>query len=131
VVELMERLQAGVERIRRASLEQDRGNELILNEVTDMRHAGDRVSSTTREQQAGAGQIRDAFERVGTSVERIRQAIADQVEACARASELFEGMRGDTHANQEAVGRMSGTSDELVRHAEALRERVRRFRLEA
>ncbi len=131
VVELMESLQAGVERIRRASLEQDRGNELILNEVTDMRHAGERVSSTTREQQAGAGQIRDAFERVGTSVERIRQAIADQVEACARAAELFEGMRGDTHANQEAVGHMSGTSEELLRHAEALRERVRRFRLEA
>lgn len=130
VVELMEQLQAGVDRIRNASREQDRGNELILNEIVDMRHASDRVNGTAREQQAGATRIRDAFEEVGTAVERIRASLREQVEACAHSAELFEGMRGRTASTDDAVERMVGATRALTSDADDLRERVRRFRLQ-
>ena len=129
VVELMEQLQAGVERIRKASQEQDRGNELILGEVVDMRNASERVSTTTREQHAGAARIRDAFESVRLAADQISASLQAQSQACARSAELLDRMRDRTSSNEESVDRMSRATSDLLRGAEALRENVRRFRL--
>ncbi len=129
VVSLMEDLHGGVERIRRASQEQDRGNVLILNEIVDMRGAAQVVSATAREQQLGNARIREAFEGVRAAVADISTALLQQSDACTRAAELLEAMRARTGESRAAVEGVGGATRDLLRDAEALRQHVRRFQV--
>jgi methyl-accepting chemotaxis protein len=129
VAELMDQLQAGVERIRRASQEQDRGNELILGEVVDMRGASERVSATAREQESGTARIRDAYEGVRGAVERIAAALQEQSQACSRSAELLVEMNQRTFASEASVGGMGEATQALAAEAESLRAAVGRFQL--
>ena len=71
---------------------------------------------------------RDAFESVRSSVDAIATALKDQVETCARSSQLFEGMRERVEANAAAVDQMTDVARALDEDADRLREDVERFR---
>jgi len=60
VVELMERVRGGVDQIRHAASEQDRGNVVVYQGSVTMREVAAQVRGTTEEQARGSGRIRRA-----------------------------------------------------------------------
>jgi methyl-accepting chemotaxis protein len=129
VMELMERVREGVESIRRAAAEQDRGNEVISRSAGTMREVATQVRGTTEEQARGASRIRDSIEGVRMAVERIDAALQEQSQACATALRGLVSVRARTRANEEAAGTLDAVTRALRKHADGLREQVGRFTL--
>jgi methyl-accepting chemotaxis protein len=129
VVELMERVRNGVEEIRSASSEQDRGNEVVYRGALAMREVAQQVRGTTEEQARGSGRIRESIEGVREAVEQIGEALREQSAACRSAVELLEAMDQRTRSNQGSAERMDEVTRDLVAQAEDLRRDVRRFQL--
>ncbi|HKJ23434.1 MAG TPA: methyl-accepting chemotaxis protein, partial [Myxococcota bacterium] len=129
VVGLMERVRAGVDHIRRAGQEQDRGNESMLASTEVMREIAQRVRGTTREQAQGSGRIAAGVAAVSAAVDRINTALARQSGACDTA----EGELGATEARTRAHGQLAQELDGAVGRmrdsATELREAVERFRV--
>jgi methyl-accepting chemotaxis protein len=129
VVELMERVRGGVDEIRGAAAEQDRGNELVHRSSVGMREVAQQVRGTTEEQARGSGRIRESVEEVREAVERINQALQRQLAACGAAVEFLEEVSSRTHSHEDSGRRMDEATKGLLRQAEALREDVQRFRI--
>jgi len=129
VVELMERVRSGVEQIRTASVEQDRGNEVVYRGALAMRDVAGQVRGTTEEQARGSGRIRESVENVREAVERINSALQEQSAACRSAVEFLEAMATRTRSNEQSAARLGNVAQSLVHQAEALREDVRRFEI--
>jgi methyl-accepting chemotaxis protein len=127
VVELMERVRGGVEQIRGAAAEQDRGNEVVYSSSVAMREVAQQVRGTTEEQARGSGRIRESVEGVREAVERINSALQEQSAACRSAVELLEGVYTRTRSNEESSRRLDAVAKSLLHQAEALRQDVRRF----
>jgi methyl-accepting chemotaxis protein len=127
VVELMERVRGGVEQIRNASAEQDRGNEVVHASSVAMREVAQQVRGTTEEQARGSGRIRESVEEVREAVERINSALQEQSAACRSAAEFLEAVYARTKSNQESARRLDEVTQSLLHQAEALRQDVRRF----
>ena len=128
VVELMEKVRAGVEQIREASVEQDRGHTVVSQSSVTMREVAQQVRTTTEEQARGSSRIRENIEDVRQAVEQINGALQEQSQACAAALEGLWGVQTRTHANDQASRTMDGVTKALLRHAEALKSEVHRFR---
>ena len=129
VVELMERVRGGVEAIREAAGEQDRGNRVVHAGAVTMREVAAQVRGTTEEQARGSGRIRESVEGVREAVERINEALQEQSAACRSAVEFLEAMHQRTRTNQEAVRRLDGVGQDLLTAAEGLRADLDRFRV--
>ena len=129
VVELMERVRGGVEQIRAAAAEQDRGNEVVHASSVAMREVAQQVRGTTEEQARGSGRIRESVEGVREAVERINRALQEQSAACRSAVELLEGVYTRTRSNEESSRRLDAVAKSLLHQAEALRHDVRRFEI--
>jgi methyl-accepting chemotaxis protein len=129
VVELMDRVSSGVDEIRSASAEQDRGNVVVFEGSVTMREVAQQVRSTTEEQARGSGRIRESIEGVRSVVEQINGALQEQSLACSAAVEFLEEVRTRTRANEESMQAMDVVTKELLRQAEGLRNEVGRFRL--
>jgi methyl-accepting chemotaxis protein len=129
VVELMERVRGGVDEIRGAAAEQDRGNELVHRGAVGMRDVAQQVRGTTEEQARGSGRIRENVEEVREAVERINQALQEQSAACRAAVEFLEEVSSRTRSHEDSGRRMDEATKGLLRQAEALREDVQRFRI--
>jgi methyl-accepting chemotaxis protein len=129
VLELMERVREGVESIRRAAAEQDRGNEVISRSAGTMREVATQVRGTTEEQARGSGRIRASIEGVREAVERINAALQEQNAACRAASEFLEAVWQRTQSNEQSAGRLDGVARGLAAQARGLREHVARFRI--
>jgi methyl-accepting chemotaxis protein len=127
VVELMERVRGGVEQIRAAAAEQDRGNEVVHSSSVAMREVAQQVRGTTEEQARGSGRIRESVEGVREAVEQINHALQEQSAACRSAVELLEGVYTRTRSNEESSRRLDAVAKSLLHQAEALRQDVRRF----
>ena len=96
----MERVRGGVEQIRAAAAEQDRGNEVVhSSSVGDARGRLQQVRGTTEEQTRGSGRIRESVEGVREAVEQINSALQEQSTACRSAVELLEGVYTRTRSN--------------------------------
>jgi methyl-accepting chemotaxis protein len=130
VVELMERVRGGVEAIREAAGEQDRGNRVVHAGAVSMREVAAQVRGTTEEQARGSGRIRESVEGVREAVERINEALQEQSAACRSAVEFLEAMHQRTRTNQEAVRRLDGVGQDLLTAAQGLRADLGRFRIE-
>jgi methyl-accepting chemotaxis protein len=130
VVELMERVRAGVEEIRAAAVEQDRGNEVVHRGSLTMQDVAQQVRGTTEEQARGSGRIRESIEGVREAVEQINSSLQEQSASCRSAVELLEGIHTRTRSNEQSTGRLDQVTKDLVQQAEALREDVQRFRIE-
>jgi methyl-accepting chemotaxis protein len=129
VVELMERVRSGVDEIRSASAEQDRGNDVVYQGSLTMREVAQQVRGTTEEQARGSGRIRESIENVRSAVEQINSAIQEQSLACSAAVEFLEEVRTRTRANESSMQAMDAVTKELLRQAEGLRDEVGRFRV--
>jgi methyl-accepting chemotaxis protein len=129
VVELMERVQGGVEQITKATGEQDRGNEVVHRSALAMREAALLVRGTTEEQAKGSGRIRESIEEVREAVESINGALQEQLSACRSAVEFLEEVSRRTRSNEASARRLDGAAQALLRQAADLREDVHRFRI--
>jgi methyl-accepting chemotaxis protein len=129
VVELMERVRGGVDEIRTAATEQERGNTVVYRSTTSMRDVAQQVRSTTEEQSHGSGRIRESVEGQREAVEQINQALQEQAAACRSAVEFIEEIFAQTRANEESARRMDQASKGLLKQSAGLREDVHRFRL--
>ena len=127
VVELMERVRGGVEQIRAAAAEQDRGNEVVHSSSVAMREVAQQVRGTTEEQARGSGRIRESVEGVREAVETINRALQEQSAACRSAVELLEKVYTRTRSNEESSRRLDAVAKSLLHQAEALRQDVQRF----
>jgi methyl-accepting chemotaxis protein len=128
VVELMERVREGVERIRSAGREQDRGHEVVMTGTLAMGEVASRVHRTTEEQAQGARRIRDGVEQVRAVVEAIHGALTEQRAACGGAAGDLRRVAERTASHQESARRMADATRDLRAQAESLRDDVRRFR---
>ena len=129
VVELMERVRTGVEEIRSAAAEQDRGNEVVYRGSVTMQDVAQQVRGTTEEQARGSGRIRESIEGVREAVEQINSALQEQSAACRSAVEFLEAMHTRTRSNEQSAGRLDRVTKDLVQQAKTLREDVQRFRI--
>jgi methyl-accepting chemotaxis protein len=129
VVELMERVRGGVDEIRTAATEQERGNTVVYRSTTAMRDVAQQVRTTTEEQSHGSGRIRESVEGQREAVEQINQALQEQAAACRSAVEFIEEIFAQTRANEESARRMDQASKGLLKQSAGLREDVHRFRL--
>ncbi len=127
VVELMERVRGGVEQIRGAAAEQDRGNEVVHVSSVAMREVAQQVRGTTEEQARGSGRIRESVEGVREAVERINRALQEQSAACRSAVEFLETVYARTRSNEDSSRRLDAVVKSLLHQAEALRQDVQRF----
>ena len=129
VVELMDRVRGGVEQIRVAGSEQERGNDLVLRSSVAMREIATQVRGTTEEQARGSGRIRESVESVRGAVDQINRSLQDQSAACRQAAEQLERVYERTRSNEESSRRMGEAMRGLLKQAETLRGDVQRFRL--
>jgi methyl-accepting chemotaxis protein len=129
VVELMDRVRAGVEQIRAAGAEQERSNQVVLESCTTMRDVAEQVRSTTDEQSRGSRRIGQSVESVREAVDQINRSLQQQSSECGQAVEFLTRVNEKTATNQQSTERMREAMRGLVRQAEALRESVQRFRL--
>jgi methyl-accepting chemotaxis protein len=129
VVDLMERVRSGVDVIRQASAEQNRGNVVVFQGAVTMREVALQVRGTTEEQSRGSVRIRESVEGVREAVERINSALQEQSLACSAAADFLEEVRGRGATHEEATRTVEGVARELLAQAEDLRAEVRRFRM--
>jgi methyl-accepting chemotaxis protein len=129
VLELTERVRGGVEEIQRASDEQRSGTESIHRSTLAMRDAARQVRSTSQEQAHGAGRIRENVEGVRQTVEQIHDALQEQSAASRATTEFLEGIAARTGSNEESARRLDEVARGLLKHAEALRQGLARFRV--
>jgi methyl-accepting chemotaxis protein len=129
VVELMERVRAGVEEIKQAAEEQDRGNEVVWRNSVAMRDGASQVRGTTEEQARGSGRIRESVEGVREAVERINESLQEQSASCRSAVEFLEAMHARTRTGEGTAQQLGQVAKDLIDHAEGLREDVARFRI--
>jgi methyl-accepting chemotaxis protein len=129
VVELMEKVHGGVDEIRAAATEQERGNAAVYGSTTAMRDVAQQVRGTTEEQARGSGRIRESVEGQRNAVEQINEALQEQAAACRSAVEFIEEIFAQTRANEESARRMDQASKGLLKQSAELREDVHRFRL--
>lgn len=129
VVGLMEKVRSGVERIREAGREQERGNQLVHDGVFAMRDAALQVHATSAEQARGSARIRDSIGGVRQASERINQSLQDQSQSCRLALGTLEQVCERTRANEDASRSLEIAMRGIFREAETLRADVRRFRV--
>jgi len=129
VASLMERVNGGVEEIRSAGEEQDRGNEVVFRSATTMREIALHVRRTTEEQSRGFARIRETTEGVRGAVESIQTSLRQQSEACVQVAGFLEQVEERTRENDRSVRSMGDAMHGLARDAEALRAEVARFRI--
>jgi methyl-accepting chemotaxis protein len=129
VVALMERVRDGVETIRRAGTEQERGHEVVMASAEAMRDVSQLVHRTTEEQARGAGRIRDSIEGVRLAAETIHRALQAQSEACAEAAAGLGCVADETDSHQQSVETMAEATGALRDEAKGLRDDVDRFRI--
>jgi methyl-accepting chemotaxis protein len=129
VVDLMERVRGGVDVIREATAEQNRGNVVVFQGAVTMREVALQVRGTTEEQARGSVRIRESVEGVRDAVERINSALQEQSQACAAAADFLEEVRGRGATHEEATLTVEGVARQLLAQAEELRAEVRRFRM--
>jgi len=129
VVELMDRVRAGVDQIATAGAEQDRGNETVYRSAVTMSEVAQQVRRTTEEQSRGFGRIRESVEGVRDAVEQINGSLQEQSSACTQVAEALEDVVDRTRGNEEAAQGLGNAVKSLVQQAEALREDVARFQI--
>ncbi len=130
VEKLMDRVSSRVEEIRSAGSDQQNGNEIVMRGAVVMRDVAQQTQRTTEEQSSGAGRIRDSMESVREAVEDIHRALQDQGEACRAAVSFLETVHQRTRSNDDSAEQLREAAASMQRHAEALRDDVRRFRIE-
>ncbi len=130
VATLMEQVNAQVEEIRRAGREQMAGNEVIKRTAHVTRDVAHQTQRTTEEQSRGANRIRQSMESIRDAVERIQGALQEQTESCRVTVSSLEQVFERTRSNRDSSQRLERATEELTGQAQALRQDMKRFRIE-
>ncbi len=130
VSDLTAQVNSSVEEIRAGGEEQERGNEMVMRGTVAMRNVAHQTDRTTEEQARGTRRIRDSIESVRDAVDKIHAALQGQSEECRHAVSFLEQVYERTRANEDVSSLMSQATRGLEQQAEALREAIRRFRIE-
>jgi methyl-accepting chemotaxis protein len=129
VIALMDRVRRGVDEIRAAAGEQDRGNEVVYRGSEAMREVALQLRSTTQDQSRGSSRMREGVEEVRETVERINASLQEQSTACRSAVDFLEGVSERTQSNEGSMRRLDEVTKALLKDAAVLREDVRRFQI--
>ncbi len=124
-----ERVRGAAEQLHVASNDQDRGNEVMLRNATELRGVAKDVAGAIQAQQAGADRIGAGIATVRESMESINAALSEQSEACRQAATLLASNHSHSVTSEESIQRMSAAIDALLLQAERLRQDVRRFQM--
>lgn len=124
-----DRVHRAAERLRVASDEQDRGNEVMYRSAEELRGVAGDVRQAIESQGEGAARIGSGLVTVRESMDSINRALSEQSEACRQAAELLAANRAQASTSDESVQRMRMAIEELLRQADLLRQDVRRFRI--
>jgi methyl-accepting chemotaxis protein len=127
VVEMMERVNGGVDAIHRATEEQDRGNEVVYRSMVAMREVALQLRATTEEQARGGARIRESIDGVRDAAESINTSLQSQTGATQAVVGFLEEVSAGSQANDVSSNRLAEAARALLRQAEVLREGVRRF----
>ena len=100
VAELMERVRSGVDEIRSAASEQEKGNQVVYHGSIAMREVAHQVRGTTEEQARGSGRIRESVDGVRDAVEQINGSLQEQSAACRSVVEFLEEVSSRTQSNE-------------------------------
>ncbi len=127
VVEMMERVNSGVEAIHRATNEQGRANDVVSRSTVAMREVSLQLRATTEEQSRGGMRIRESIDGVRDAVESINAALQAQSTSCQDVVGFLEEVSAGSQANDVSSERLSGATQVLIEQGQALREGVRKF----
>ena len=130
VVQMMVRVNDGVEAIQRATGEQDRGNEVVFRSTVAMREVAQQMRATTEEQSHGGARIRQSIDGVRNAVESITDVLQAQSTACAEVLGFLEEVSASSHANDVVSDRLTQSTRALLLQAETLRDDIRKFVLD-
>jgi methyl-accepting chemotaxis protein len=127
VVEMMEKVNIGVEAIHRATGEQDRGNEIVFRSTVAMREVAQQLRATTEEQSRGGARIRQSIDGVREAVEAINTALQSQSSSCQEVVGFLEEVSAGSQANDVSSHRLAEATQVLLTQAESLRQDVQNF----
>lgn len=127
VVQAMEQVRDGVEAIRSAEVDQQRGNDVVQRGAVSLSKLAEHVKLTIVELRRGAARIGEKIDTVQGSVTSIYHGLQEQSQACLEAAKVFEASREHTRANEESAREMGDATRDLLGQAEALRVDLRRF----
>jgi methyl-accepting chemotaxis protein len=127
VVEMMEKVNVGVEAIHRATGEQDRGNDIVFRSTVAMREVAQQLRATTEEQSRGGARIRQSIDGVRDAVEAINTALQSQSSSCQEVVGFLEEVSAGSQANDVSSHRLSEATQVLLTQAESLRQDVQNF----
>jgi methyl-accepting chemotaxis protein len=130
VVEMMEKVNVGVEAIHRATEEQDRGNEIVFRSTVAMREVAQQLSATTEEQSRGGARIRQSIDGVRDAVESINTALQTQSSSCQEVVGFLEEVSAGSQANDVSSEQLAQATQALLAQAETLRQDVLDFVLD-
>jgi len=126
----MERVNARVEEIRAAGVEQSRANTAVMRSAGVMREVAHQTQRTTEEQARGSGRIRDGMEAVRDEVDRIHTALREQSEACRSAVSFLQQIHERTLSHDDSAQRLEHATRTLQHQAGRLRADLEHFRFE-
>ncbi len=124
VVGMIDEVRSQAERIRAAAREQERGNDVVLEQAQAMKEMAQQVHHTADEQSRGTRLIAETVESFVSGLDKIGDAVKQQAASCARA--VASTWEAYTRAKQakEAAGGLEDITDALRGSASAVRERV-------
>jgi methyl-accepting chemotaxis protein len=131
VVEMMERVNGGVEAIHRATNEQDRANDVVSRSTVAMREVSIQLRSTTEEQSRGGMRIRESIDGVRDAVESINSALQAQSSSCQDVVGFLEEVSASSQANDVSSARLGSATKVLIDQGKDLRAGVQKFVIDA
>jgi len=129
VFEMMEQVNGSVEKIRNATLDQERGNQVVHGSAMAMRDVARQLQGTTAEQAQGQARIGESIEGIRDAVEAIHAAIQAHSRSSGEVLQFLGEVGQRAAANESSASRMGEGTRTLAEQVESLRSEVRRFQL--
>ena len=129
VVEHLERLRSGVERIREVTRAQVEANATVQRSSGALHTVAERMRRAVDLQTGGTARIGQGVEEVQRTVRDITQGLAEQGAASREVASVVRRSMELTRSHEASAAEMANAVGDLERQAEALREAVRRFRV--
>jgi len=131
VADAMQAARAGVDRIRTVTREQAQATEVVKRSADGLHEVARDVQGTVASQTLGAAEIGESIEAVQRAVREITSGLEEQVAASEQVASVVRGASRHTVAQQESAGEIEKAARALEAQAQALRDAVRRFRIDA
>ncbi len=129
MVEHLETLRTGVERIRAVTRAQVDANATVQRSSNALCNVAERMRHAVDLQTGGTSRIGQSVEDVQRTVREITQGLAQQGAASREVASVVRRSMELTRSHEASAAEMASAVGDLERQAEALRDAVRRFRV--